>query len=162
VLRGTNVGPDLVTPVPDGQYLDEEHSFGLGAVYAVLDAEPIKWFRASAGLRFDFYSTFGAIAVPRGALIFKPRPGTVLKLMSGRAFRAPSVYEQYYNDGGVSQAKATDPQRHLSLGPESAISSEVEFSQRFLTDWVALASVNSSYIEHIINKPVGAGAHNRS
>ena len=36
-----------------------------------------------------------------------------------------SDLEQYYNDGGVSQAKATDPTRHLALGPESAVSSGI-------------------------------------
>ncbi len=151
VLRGTEVEDDLATPLPGGIYLDEEHGFSLGALYAILDASPAKWFRVDGGIRLDIYSSFGAIGVPRGALIFKPVDGGVLKIMSGRAFRAPSVYEQYYNDGGVSQAIATDPKRKLALGPESTISSEIEYSQRFLRDWVALVSGNVSYVEHIIN-----------
>ena len=150
-LKGTAVEDDLTTPLPGGSYLDEQHGFSLGAVYAILDAGPVKWFRIDGGVRLDIYSSFGAIAVPRGALIFKPIEGGVLKVMSGRAFRAPSIYEQFYNDGGISQAIATDPKRKLSLGPESIVSSEIEYSQRFLRDWVALVSGNLSYIEHIIN-----------
>lgn len=150
-LRGTEVLEDLETPAPDGQYLDEENSYTLGAAYALVEGSPIEWFRFSAGVRFDVYSDFGAIAVPRGAVIFKPTQGGVLKLMGGRAFRKPSVYEQFYNDGGFSQVKADDPTRGLELGPESIISSEIEYSQRFAEDWVALAAVNASYIEGIIN-----------
>jgi outer membrane receptor for ferrienterochelin and colicins len=150
-LYGTEVEDDLKTPVPDGTYVDEKHGFVLGAPYAVVDFTPVKWFKVDAGIRIDIYSSFGAIAVPRGALIFKPTEGGTLKVMAGRAFRAPSIYEQFYNDGGFSQAKATDPTRNLSLGPESVVSSEVEYSQRFLKDWVGLGAFNVSYIESIIN-----------
>ncbi|MGZ6143327.1 MAG: TonB-dependent receptor domain-containing protein, partial [Myxococcales bacterium] len=95
----------------------------------------------------DNYSSFGSIVVPRGALIFKPAEGSTLKLMGGRAFRAPSVYEEYYNDGGDTQAKAQ------ALLPESIWSGEVEYSQRFRTDWVALLSGHLSRVQDII----GAG-----
>jgi outer membrane receptor for ferrienterochelin and colicins len=150
-LRGTEVLDDLKTPAEDGEYLNEESSYNLGAAYTVLETSPIEWFRASAGVRVDIYSTFGAIPIPRGALIFKPVKGGVLKLMGGRAFRAPSIYEQFYNDGGFTQTKGQDEERGLELKPESIISSEIEYSQRFLQDWVALASAHTSYIENIIN-----------
>ncbi|MFO0550998.1 MAG: TonB-dependent receptor [Polyangiaceae bacterium] len=150
-LRGTEVESDLETPAPDGEYMNEENSFTLGAPYVLVEGSPIKWFHFSAGIRVDIYSTFGAIALPRGAVVFKPIEGGALKIMAGRAFRAPSVYEQFYNDGGFSQAKATDPERGLELGPESIVSTEVEYSQRFLEDWVALGAVHTSYIENIIN-----------
>lgn len=150
-LRGAELEDDLETPVEGGQYLSSENSFTFGAPYALVESSPIDWFRVSAGVRFDIYTTFGAIAVPRGALIFKPMKGSVLKLMGGRAFRAPSVYEQFYSDGGFSQVPATDPDRGLSIGPESVVSGEIEYSHRFLEDWVALAAAHSSYVENIIN-----------
>ncbi len=150
-LKGTELEADLETPTEDGVYLDEESSFTFGAPYALLEASPLEWLRVSAGIRFDIYTTFGAIAIPRGAVIFKPTKGGALKLMGGRAFRAPSIYEQFYNDGGFSQAKATDPERGLALQPESIVSGEVEYSQRFLEDWVALGAVHSSFVERIIN-----------
>src|SRR5256885_6485086 len=113
-------------------YLDEHAPYHFSAGYLLLDAQPLPWIKFSGGARVDNYSTFGAIVVPRGALIVKPVEGGTLKLMGGRAFRAPSIYEQVYNDGGVSQARA------LSLEPESIWSGEVEYSQRFRGDWVAL------------------------
>jgi outer membrane receptor protein involved in Fe transport len=74
-----------------------------------------------------------------------------LKLMGGRAFRAPSVYEQVYNDGGITQARAVDEARGLSLSPESIWSGELEYAQRFGTDWVALVDGFVSRVQDIIS-----------
>src|SRR4029078_13229827 len=46
---------------------------------------------------------------------------------------------------------STDPSRGLKLGPESVYSGEVEYSQRFLADWVAVGATHVSYIQGIIN-----------
>lgn len=150
-MFGTELGPNG-EPLEDGSgtYLSEEQSYSFGAVYATLETNPVEWFRLNAGARVDIYSTFGPIVVPRGALIFKPTEGGVLKLMVGRAFRAPSVYELYYNDGGYSQVKAEDPDRGLELNPESVVTSEIEYSQHFLENWTALGAVHSSYVTNII------------
>lgn len=142
-LHGTLTGAE-------SPYLDEEHPYVVGSAYALIEGSPRPWVRFSAGLRGDVYSTVGPIGVPRGALIFKPAEGHVLKVMAGRAFRAPSIFEQFYNDGGYSIARAVDPARGLSLHPESIVTGEVEHSVRFLRDWVALAAVHGSWIEDII------------
>ena len=52
----------------------------------------------NAGIRFDSYSTFGETLNPRGALIYKPFDKTAIKLLYGRAFRAPNAYELDYHD----------------------------------------------------------------
>jgi outer membrane receptor protein involved in Fe transport len=131
-------------------YLDEHVPYHFSAGYLLVDASPLPWVKISGGARVDNYSTFGSIVVPRGAVIVKPVEGGILKLMGGRAFRAPSVYEQGYNDGGVSQARAVDPDRGLSLSPESVWSGEIEYSQRFRTDWVALVDGYVSRVQDII------------
>lgn len=130
-------------------YLDERRPYEFGAGYALIDGSPARWFRFSAGARVDVYSTFGPIVVPRGALLFKPGEGHTIKLMGGRAFRAPSIYEQFYEDD-ETQVPAVNPDRGLALGPESVYSGEVEYSWRFLRDWVALGAVHASFIEGII------------
>jgi outer membrane receptor protein involved in Fe transport len=137
-------------PLPGvAPYLDATRPFGFGAGYALLDFRPLDWLQANAGARVDVYSTFGPIVVPRGALLFFPVEGGVLKLMSGRAFRAPSIYEQYYGDGGVSQVAAVQGDR--TLEPESIASGEIEYLQRFLEDFVAVAAAHASYVDGIIN-----------
>lgn len=125
-------------------YLNEQRPFQIGAAYALLEGSPLGWLRVSAGARLDVYSTFGATLNPRLALIFRPSPRGVLKVMGGRAFRAPSIYELYYNDGGMTQVAGETVQ------PETIYTGEIEYSHRISDDWLALASVHSSYIEGII------------
>ncbi|MBK8256110.1 MAG: TonB-dependent receptor [Polyangiaceae bacterium] len=145
-MSGVSVYSDNSTE----QYMDEDRPFYFLAGYALLDGAPTKWFRFSAGARVDGYSTFGSVVVPRGALIFKPSDGHTIKLMGGRAFRAPSIYEQFYSDGGTTQVPAVDPARGLSLKPESVVSGELEYSVRFLEDWVVLAAGHVSHVEDIV------------
>ena len=61
---------------------------------------------------------------PRLALIFKPGRMNTLKLLGGRAFRAPSPYELHYNDNGVTQEAPE------SLAPENILSGEIEYTRR--------------------------------
>ncbi len=145
-ITGCCATDDAGTTLFRRYYVNEHRPYSLGAAYAVVDQRVTAWFRFDLGLRLDVYSTFGAILVPRGALIFRPVGGGVLKVMSGRAFRAPSIYESYYNDGGITQMPAVQPARGITLGPESVYSGEVEYSQRFLGDWVALVAVHGSYL----------------
>jgi outer membrane receptor for ferrienterochelin and colicin len=135
----------------DGKsYLDVNAPYGFGAGYLLGEANPFPWMHVSAGARVDVYSTFGAVLVPRAALIFKPTKGGALKIMGGRAFRAPSIYEQFYTDG-QTQNPGNQPGRKLTLGPESIYSGELEYSQRFLESWVALVAGHAGYVQGIIN-----------
>jgi outer membrane receptor protein involved in Fe transport len=138
----------------DGTYLDVKAPYNFGAGYALVESSPTSWFRFSAGTRVDIYANLGAIVVPRLALIFKPATGSTLKIMGGRAFRAPSIYERFYTDGlagSATQVAGEDPKRGLTLGPETIYQGEVEFSQRFKEDWVALVAAQISYVQGIIN-----------
>ena len=135
----------------NAQYLNQSDPYGFGAGYFLFESTPSTWFHVSAGARIDDYTSFGAILVPRAALIFKPWPGGVIKVMGGRAFRAPSIYEEYYSDGGLTTLPGNDPKRGTSLKPESVYTGEVELSQRFKEDWVALVAGHGSYVENLIN-----------
>jgi iron complex outermembrane receptor protein len=64
-----------------------------------------------AGGRYDHYDTFGGTFNPRVVLVAEPATGTYLKGMYGRAFRAPSAYELYYEDGSVTQKPALTSSR---------------------------------------------------
>jgi iron complex outermembrane receptor protein len=56
----------------------------------------------NAGVRFDYFSTFGETVNPRVALIYTPWTSTAFKLLYGTAFRAPNEYELNYHDNGNS------------------------------------------------------------
>ncbi|HEX9023063.1 MAG TPA: TonB-dependent receptor [Geobacteraceae bacterium] len=77
----------------------------------------------NAGVRYDHYSTFGGTVNPRLALIYTPFTGTVFKFLYGSAFRAPNVYELYYDI--PSQGQKGNP----SLGPEKIGTYELVYEQ---------------------------------
>jgi outer membrane receptor protein involved in Fe transport len=86
----------------------------------------------SGGLRVDKYLDLSAVPItPRLAIIGRPYGGGLTKLVAGRAFRAPNVYELFYDDRLVSQRPAE------GLVPENITTFEVEHSHD-LTDELRL------------------------
>lgn len=55
------------------------------------------------GLRADQVKSYDTQWSPRLAWVHRPDANEALKLMVGRAFRAPNFSERFYDDGGVSQ-----------------------------------------------------------
>lgn len=66
------------------------------------------------GARHDTYQDFGHSTNPRAAFIWSPRRTTTLKALYGSAFRAPSVYELFYDDGGLA-IKANPDLKHEDI-----------------------------------------------
>ncbi|KKO18489.1 MAG: TonB-dependent receptor [Candidatus Brocadia sp.] len=77
-----------------------------------------------AGVRFDYFETFGGTANPRAALIYTPFEKTAFKFVYGRAFREPNAYELYYSDD-TSQKSSPD------LDPETIDTYEIIYEQYF-------------------------------
>lgn len=78
-------------------YLEDKRTgFAIGA-YVQAEVALTSNLIASAGVRYDYFDRFGSTANPRGALIYSPGTNTTFKALYGRAFRAPSAYELYYN-----------------------------------------------------------------
>ncbi|HWA75782.1 MAG TPA: TonB-dependent receptor [Polyangiaceae bacterium] len=127
----------------DGEFLNDTQHFTLGAVYGSVDVRPAEALKLSAGGRLDYYSTFGTSFNPRIAAILKPYAGGNLKLIAGKAFKAPSIYELSYT--GVGQVPAPD------LRPENIYSGEIEFSHRVSPTVLATATVFANYITNLIS-----------
>ena len=133
-------------------YLGSENPFQSYAAYLLADWMVTPRLHLSAGARLDSYSTFGSSVNPRLAVIFKPTESDVLKLMAGSAFRAPSIYELYYNDNGATQVAACDvPSGCTALKPESILSGELELTHHFASLWTAVASGWASRIRDTIS-----------
>lgn len=133
------------------------------AGYGVIEWAPARAVRVVAGLRADRWdlsqrarssSTGESVADdftsvnPRVAVIVKPTRRDVLKLMVGRAFRAPSTYEYFYNDGAATQV--TSDCCGTRLGPETVLSGELEATHRFGEDWSGTVSVWGLYANDMI------------
>ncbi|MEZ4318354.1 MAG: TonB-dependent receptor [Myxococcota bacterium] len=129
-------------------YLEESQPYQIAAGYAVLDIVPIPEIRITAGARADYWSTFGGLALsPRFALVLVPDEGDVIKVLAGRAFRAPSTYELYYNIPGV---QVRPDSQGIDIEPETVWSTELEYSHAFDEVWTGLISGHYSVAQKLI------------
>lgn len=87
---------------PGLTYIDSHQDDLLLAGFAQADASILDNLRLNIGVRYDHFESFGSSVNPRAGLLFTPVEGTTAKLLYGTAFRAPSPYELYYNDGGIT------------------------------------------------------------
>jgi iron complex outermembrane receptor protein len=113
--------------VPPASYLDDSRTSYQFAVALEDEYRILPWLLLNAGVRYDHYShyrNFSDAVSPRIGLILQPLASTDLKLLYGRAFRAPSVYELYYSDGVGSMVANPD------LKPERITTYEVVWEQR--------------------------------
>jgi len=126
-----------------GLFLNRIDNFVLAAVYGNVDLRPHENVKLSAGGRLDYYSTFGSSFNPRLALIVRPYAGGNLKILAGKAFRAPSIYELSY--AAVGQISSPN------LQPENVYSAEIELSQRVGRSVVATVAAYTNYITDLIS-----------
>jgi outer membrane receptor protein involved in Fe transport len=134
----------------EGLFLDDQQELLVGAGYGMLDLF-FPRLRVSVGGRLDAYSTFGSSINPRLAVVGTPYAAGTTKVIVGKAFRAPSIYELYYNDGGFTQVASPD------LGPEQVWSTEVQHTHQFTKTLSASLGAFASRITDLVTS-VGAGS----
>jgi len=125
--------------------LDASHPYRVVAGYAIIDARLGERSRFSLGGRVDNYSTFGTSVSPRVGIVIKPYGRGNTKLTVGRAFRAPSAYELYYNDGGQTQIASPN------LKPEIMLAAEIEHSHRFTPTVIGSVGVYANTVRGLID-----------
>jgi outer membrane receptor protein involved in Fe transport len=104
-------------------YLDDARTQVRGAAFIENTVIPWDWLRLKIGGRLDWYSTHGTSFSPRGAVVARLAEGSWLKAVLGSAFRAPTFYELYYQDGGNTQISNPD------LAHERFTSAELIYEQ---------------------------------
>ena len=129
-------------------YQDDMRNSGVWGVYAQDEFWLTDNFILNAGLRYDRYGfdTRTSNVSPRVAVIYSPAEATTLKVLYGTAFRAPSTYELYFDDGGYFNKAA------LTLDPERMRSAEVVVEQRIGTGWQLTGSVYRYAIDNLITQ----------
>ncbi len=81
-----------------GEYFVNDHrSFGTVGVYAQEEWSVFPTLTLTGGLRYDHYYDNIDEVSPRAGIVWQPLHKTHLKLLYGRAFRAPNLYELYYS-----------------------------------------------------------------
>lgn len=97
--------------------IDIPTTFVNAGLYGELDAAPLAWLGATAGLRYDYSSVFADNLSPRAALLLHDGDRAGVKLLYAQGFRNPGPYEAFFADG---QSFVANPQ----LKPERIASYE--------------------------------------
>jgi outer membrane receptor protein involved in Fe transport len=134
----SNLKSEYFGPLLGDRTTNVSHPFAVWSVYAQNDWQMKPNLALLAGIRHDESGLSGGATTPRLALIYDPRPGTTLKAMYGRAFRAPNITETEYKASSVLG----------TLRAETLDMLELIWIQR-LNDRFMLTS--SAYRYHVVN-----------
>lgn len=129
---------------PHWQYLDDKRNSKVWAFYAQDEFQIRKNLILNAGVRYDHYHTFGGTTNPRLTLICDPFSKSTVKLLYGKAFRAPNAYELYYNDGEDTQKS------NPKLNPEKINTIELTWEQNLGNQFSGIISGFSYEIKDLI------------
>jgi iron complex outermembrane receptor protein len=111
-------------------------------VYAQDELTLRPWMLVNGGVRLDYDNAFGGSATPRVGVVFLPRRQSAVKLLYGRAFRAPNSYELYYFD--------TMREQGLTLSPETISTTELVWEEYIGPHLRTTASVFRYDARHLI------------
>jgi outer membrane receptor for ferrienterochelin and colicins len=131
-------GPEGTTPLPHRHRV-------LVSAYLLDEWRLHPRLSLSAGLRLDKYLDLNTTPfTPRLALIGRPYDRGLTKLVIGRAFRAPNVYELDYHDGGVSQVASG------KLEPETITTYEIEHAHDLTDELRIIAAAYDNRISNLV------------
>jgi iron complex outermembrane receptor protein len=101
-----------------------------GGVFAQDEITLSKSLLLYAGIRLDQYEAFGSATSPRLGLVFTPDAATTVKLLAGRAFRAPNEFELHFESYTFKANPDLEPERieTLELVAERLIGGGVQIS----------------------------------
>ena len=134
---------------PPATYLNDKRHSNIWALYAQDEFSILDNLVLNVGVRHDQYSTFGGTTNPRAALIYNLN-STTLKLLYGRAFRAPNPFEQYY-------VSATTFKTNPNLQPETITTYEAVVEQQFGQHIRGIASFYRNDISDLISQRLDPG-----
>ncbi len=146
-------------------YVDSEDTSRFAGAFLQIDLTFLDQVTVNGGARYDwvwsaspsrdFDDQFGRFN-PRVAVIYHPRPELNLKLLFGRAFRAPNAYERFYTygepaDGGAqlfNPALAPETITTLELVATGDIADNLRWTvagyQYLLEDLIAFQTVDEN------------------
>ena len=102
----------------------------------------------TAGVRYDHSSTGWNAISPRAGFVHHIFDKTTVKLLYGEAFRAPSLYEIYYEDRNAGFKRSVD------LQPEKIRTFEFNFEQQLTANIYGILSTYNNRIRDLIEPTV--------
>jgi iron complex outermembrane receptor protein len=105
-------------------FADGDHPYETYSAFIQDEWQVTPTLALTAGLRHDQHSEVGGATSPRAAAVYHPSDRTTLKLLYGKAFRAPTVWELNFDEFEGTGLPAPD------LQPERITTTEVVWEQR--------------------------------
>ncbi len=106
----------------------------------------------NAGLRWDYYKSFGSSFNPRLALVYNPVDRLYVKFIYGHAFQAPSYFYRTENQGlGYGSPTGLSPEKldNYQLSIENTVGNNT---------WFRISAFNNR-VKGLITRPAGAPAY---
>jgi len=135
----------------DYRYWDDESTYFNGnypfknfSFYMLNHIQVLKNLFINAGLRSDYYTQTGSAISPRGALIFNPTLSSTFKLIYGRAFRAPNLYEARYYEEDLQKVNP-------NLAPEKIKTFEFVYNQKITSNLLFKCSLYQNTMNGLID-----------
>lgn len=113
------------------------------------------WAELTAGARIDRHSYFGTFVSPRAGLLFLPTDGSVIKVLYGRAFRAPNPRELLVVVRQDDEGQNLFTAGNADLSPEVIDTVESELSWSPLDPWTLRGAAFFSRVAQEINTVQG-------
>lgn len=157
-----NFGPGVIDgtqPVVSGSLTDltgtpyayiPDKSRQLWYVFAQDEWSLARRWNLTTGLRYDYYSDFGATINPRLALVWETRYDLTTKLLYGRAFRPPTFQELYTQNNPANRGNP-------ALKPETIQTLEFVFDYQPVTDFRTILNLFVYEAEDLIEQVADAG-----
>ncbi len=110
------------------------------------------WLELTGGARLDYHSYFGAFVSPRAGALFVPAETVLIKLLYGRAFRAPTARELLVEVGTDGDGNNLFTNGNPDLLPEITDTIEAELTLTPVRPLELRAAAFVSGIDQEINK----------
>ena len=142
-----NLRQDQFASDETGSILDDRRHQRTAAGYVEDEVRLNSHVLLNGGVRWDDYvDTFGGTFSPRLGVIISPLQTTTLKVLYGRAFRAPNPFELYYEGDPIS----------ASVGPERIGTNEIVWEQRLTRRLELTSSVFHNRVRDLITQQSGS------
>ncbi len=134
---------DYADPASDYNWRDRRDGYRAG-VFVQDEWQLSEAFAATLGLRADHNDLTGTKLSPRLGLIWNASARNTLKLLYGRAHRAPNAYQAYYDEPGFQRANP-------ALGGEVVDTTELVLDHRASADLHLRAALYRWKIDDLIS-----------
>jgi iron complex outermembrane receptor protein len=113
------------------------------------------WLQLTGGARFDYHSYFGGFVTPRAGVLLVPSDVAVIKLLYGRAFRAPTARELLVTVTRDEDGNNNFVAGNRDLDPETINTIEAEVTVNPARAMELRAAGYGSFIRDTINPEQG-------